>query len=209
MKSRRVAVGISGATGAIYGIRTLEILKAVADVEVHLVISKAAKRTIPEETDYKVRDVTSLANDVYDDRDIGAALASGSFRTEGMIIAPCSVKTVAAIANAYSDTLISRAADVTLKERRRLVLLVRETPLHAAHLRVMAEADRAGAILLPPVPAFYNRPKTLDDIVNHTVARALTLLGLESGIVEEWRGTARARDGPTTLPRLEEPDPRK
>lgn len=187
---QRLIVGISGATGAIYGIRILELLSYFPDIETHLILSAAGKRTILEETDYTVREVEALATKTYDNRDIGAAPASGSFKTAGMIIAPCSIKTLSAIANSYADSLIARAADVTLKEYRRLVILLRETPLHPGHLRLMLEAAQAGAILLPPMPAFYNRPKTLDDIVNHTVGRTLDLFGIEHKLVKEWQGTA-------------------
>lgn len=191
---KRVVVAITGATGAIYGIRTLELLAPVPDVETHLVISPAAKRTIVEETDYSVRDVAALATRAYDDRDIGASLASGSFATAGMIVAPCSVKTLAAIAYSHADNLVSRAADVTLKERRRLILLLRETPLHLGHIRAMLAATESGAILLPPIPAFYNRPRTLADIVDHSVARALTMLDLPQEVVAEWQGTRSAAE---------------
>ncbi len=187
---QRLIVGISGATGAIYGVRILEFLRFVPNIETHLILSDAGKRTILEETDYRVKDVEDMATTVYPNKDIGAAPASGSFHTMGMVIAPCSVKTLSAVANSYADSLISRAADVTLKECRRLVILLRETPLHPGHLRLMQEAAQAGAILLPPMPAFYNRPKTLDDIVNHTVGRTLDLFGVEHKLVKEWLGTA-------------------
>jgi 4-hydroxy-3-polyprenylbenzoate decarboxylase len=184
----RLVVGICGATGAIYGIRLLEVLRDQLDVETHLVISKAAERTIPWETSYTVDDVGKLATTRYPAGDIGAALSSGSFPTAGMVVAPCSVKTLAAIAHGFSDNLIARAADVTLKEQRRLVLLVREAPLTIAHIRNMAACAEMGAVIVPPVPAFYNHPKTIDDIVNHTVGRVLDLLSLDAGLVERWQG---------------------
>ena len=188
----RLAVGISGASGSIYGIRLLEVLRDVPGLETHLIISRAAKRTLVEETEYSVRDVEALATHVYDDRDIGAALASGSFRTAGMVVAPCSIKTLSALANSYSDTLIARAGDVTLKEGRPLIVVVRETPLHAGHLRQMLALAEMGAVILPPVPAFYHRPKTIRDLVDHTVGRVLDRLGIAHGLVTEWLGTGPA-----------------
>jgi len=185
----RLAVGITGASGSIYGIRLLEVLRATTSIELHLVISAAGKRTLVEETDYSVADVEGLAHHHYDVKDIGATLASGSFRTGGMVIAPCSIKTAGAIAACYSDTLVARAADVTLKEGRPLILVVRETPLHVGHLRMLTALAEMGAVILPPVPAFYNRPKDLDDIVHHTVARVLDRLQLPQTLVGEWRGT--------------------
>jgi 4-hydroxy-3-polyprenylbenzoate decarboxylase len=188
----RFVVGITGATGSIYGIRLLEMLRGAADVQTHLVVSNPAKRTLVEETRYTVADVEALADHHYDNKDIGASIASGSFRTGGMIIAPCSIKTAAAIASCHSDTLIARAADVTLKEGRPLLMLIRETPLHVGHIKVMLALAEMGAVVLPPMPAFYNRPKDLDDIVNHTVARVLDRLNLPQTLVAEWQGT-RAR----------------
>jgi 4-hydroxy-3-polyprenylbenzoate decarboxylase len=186
----RLVVGITGASGSIYGIRLLEVLRSTTDVELHLVISAAGKRTLIEETDYSVADVEGLAHHRYDVKDVGAALASGSFRTGGMVVAPCSIKTAAAIAACYADTLLARAADVTLKEGRPLILLVRETPLHLGHLRVLTSLAEMGAVVLPPMPAFYNRPKALDDIINHTVARVLDRLQLPQMLAGEWRGTS-------------------
>jgi 4-hydroxy-3-polyprenylbenzoate decarboxylase len=186
---KRFVVGITGSTGSLYGIRLLERLRALPDTEVHLVISAPAKRTLVEETDWTVADVEALAHVVHDNRDVGASLASGSFRTAGMVIAPCSVKTVSALANCYADTLVARAADVHLKEGRPLIAVVRETPLHVGHLRQMLALAEMGGVILPPMPAFYNRPKTLDDIVNHTVARILDRLGLPQDLVPEWQGT--------------------
>ena len=185
----RLVVGITGASGSIYGIRLLEILHGSAEVQTHLVISVAGKRTIVEETSYAVADVEALAHHRYDVRDIGASIASGSFRTAGMVVAPCSIRTAAAIAACHSDTLVSRAADVTLKEGRPLILVVRETPLHLGHLRVLTALAEMGAVILPPMPAFYNRPKGLAEIVNHTVARVLDRLNLPQALVGEWRGS--------------------
>ncbi len=186
----RLVVGITGASGSIYGIRLLEVLRTTTDIELHLVVSVAGKRTLVEETDYSVADVEALAHHRYDVKDIGATLASGSFRTGGMVVAPCSIKTAAAIAACYADTLIARAADVTLKEGRPLILLVRETPLHLGHLRVLTALAEMGAVVLPPMPAFYNRPKELADIINHTVARVLDRLQLPQTLVGEWQGAS-------------------
>ena len=181
-----IIIGISGASGAVYGIRLLAVLRQLA-IPTHLVVSQAAAQTIKEETDLAVEDVRRLATEVHSNRDIGASVSSGSMRTRGMIIAPCSIRTLSNIAYGNTDSLISRAADVTLKERRRLVLLVRETPLHVGHLRTMGLAAEAGAIIMPPVPAFYQRPKTVGDIVDHTIGRVLDLYGIEAGLVKRWR----------------------
>jgi 4-hydroxy-3-polyprenylbenzoate decarboxylase len=183
---RRIIIGISGASGAIYGIRALEVLRRDREVETHLVLSPSGKRTILEETRYSLADVQALAAVVHEHRDIGASIASGSFETAGMLVAPCSVKTLSGIAHCYSENLLTRAADVCLKERRPLVLMVRETPLHMGHLRTMANVSEMGAIVMPPVPAFYHKPKTIDDIVNQTVGRALDLFGFDFGIVKRW-----------------------
>jgi 4-hydroxy-3-polyprenylbenzoate decarboxylase len=185
----RLVVAITGATGSIYGIRLLQVLRGYPDIETHLVISRPGKRTIVEETDVSVAEVEALAAHRYDNADIGAAIASGSFHTAGMVIAPCSIKTAAAVAACHSDNLIARAADVTLKEGRPLILLVRETPLHVGHLRMLLALAEMGAVVLPPMPAFYNRPRDLDDIVNHTVARVLDRLRLPQSLVAEWKGT--------------------
>ena len=193
----RLVIGITGATGSIYGIRLLDVLRGQSDLETHLVLSAPAKRTIVEETDWPVADVEALAAHRYDNRDIGASIASGSFRTAGMIIAPCSIKTAGAIASCHTDTLIARAADVTLKEGRPLILLVRETPLHLGHLRCLTALAEMGAVIMPPVPAFYNRPRDLDDVVNATVARVLDRLNLPQTLVPEWQGThPRVSTGP-------------
>ncbi len=193
----RLVVGISGSSGAIYGIRLLETLRKIPDLETHLIISAAGKRTILEETDYPVKDVEALAARVYDNRDIGAALASGSFRTAGMVIVPCSIRTVSALANCYAETLMHRAGDVTLKEGRPLIVVVRETPLHVGHLRQLLALAEVGGVILPPMPAFYHRPKTLDDIVNHTVARVLDRLGIPHELGTEWTGTRPSRRPPS------------
>jgi 4-hydroxy-3-polyprenylbenzoate decarboxylase len=185
---KRLIIGITGASGVIYGIRALETLKQNPDIETHLVLTAAAKITIAQETDWKVSEVEALADVTYRVSDIGAAIASGSYMTEGMLIAPCSIKTLSAIANSYDADLISRAADVQLKEGRRVVLLVRETPFHAGHLRLMQLAAENGAIIFPPVPTFYNRPHTLDDIVNGTVGRALLRMGIDNSLYFQWSG---------------------
>jgi len=188
---RRVVVGISGASGAIYGVRLLEELRKDEENEVHLVLSAAGKRTLVEETAFTPREAEALAHVVYDDRDIGASIASGSFRTAGMIVAPCSVKTLAALASCHSDTLIARAGDVTLKEGRPLLVVVRETPLHVGHLRQMLALAEMGGIVFPPVPAFYQKPRTVDDVVGHTVARVLERMGLAREPGPEWTGGGR------------------
>ena len=188
---KRIVVGLSGASGAVYGIRFLEILRALPGVETHLVVSDAAKRTIVEETDWAVKDVEALATRRYDNKDIGATIASGSFKTDGMVIVPCSVKAAASVAYCLADNLLARAADVTLKEGRPLVLVVRETPLHLGHLRVLTALAEMGAVILPPMPAFYHRPKQIEDLVDHTLARLLDRLGLPQNLVPEWQGTNR------------------
>lgn len=184
-KTARLIVGISGASGIIYGVRILEVLKKTG-VETHLVMSKSAEITLAYEMASKVADVHALADVVHPIHDIGAAISSGSFHTEGMIIAPCSVRTMSEIAVGTTGSLITRAADVVLKERRRLALMVRETPLHTGHLRTMTQLSEMGAVIVPPVPAFYQRPETIDDIVDQTVGRALDLFGFDLGIVKRW-----------------------
>lgn len=186
--ARRLIVGITGASGAIYGIRTLETLRRIGGIETHLVISPAGRATIGEETDWKLKDVEALADVVHSNASIGATIASGSFETLGMIVAPCSIKSLSAIAHCYTSDLISRAADVQLKEGRPVLLLVRETPLHAGHLSLMTQAAASGAIIMPPVPAFYSRPQSVDDIVNSTVGRALARLHLPNDLFGEWAG---------------------
>lgn len=190
--SGRLIVGISGASGVIYGIRLLEILQHVPDIETHLVLSPSGKLNIRLETDWAVSDVESLADHVHDFRDIAASVSSGSFKTLGMVIAPCSIKTLSGIALSYADNLLTRAADVVLKERRRLVLMVRETPLHVGHCKLMLDAANLGAILAPPMPAFYNRPATLDDIINHSVGRVLDLFDIDAQVVKRWEGPRTA-----------------
>lgn len=180
-------VAITGASGSIYGIRALETLKDT-EYETHLVISGAGKTTIGVESSYSVADVEALADHVHGSRDIAAPISSGSFRTAGMLVAPCSIKTLSAVASSYSADLISRAADVTLKERRPLVLMVRETPFHLGHLRAMTRAAEAGATIFPPVPAFYNEPQSIDDLVNHSVGRALEHLGVDVPDLQRWQG---------------------
>jgi flavin prenyltransferase len=183
----KIVVGISGASGAIYGIRTLEVLKQLG-IESHVVISDAAIRTIDHETPYKLEDIFDLVSYSYDQKDIGAAISSGSFKVDGMIVAPCSIKTLSAIANSYNDELITRAADVQLKERRKLVLLVRETPLNLSHLNHMTLITQMGGVILPPVPSFYHLPKTVDDIVNQTIGKALDQFGIDAHLFDRWKG---------------------
>jgi 4-hydroxy-3-polyprenylbenzoate decarboxylase len=185
----RIVVAITGASGAIFGIRALQMLKDLG-LETHLILSPAASVTISQETDWKVSQILELASVHHDRSDIAATIASGSFPTRGMIVVPCSIKTLSAIANSYADDLIVRAADVTLKEGRPLVLVVREAPLHRGHLRLMDLAARAGAVIFPPVPAFYGRPQSLDDIVTGTVGRALLRLGLDNPGYTRWAGPA-------------------
>jgi len=182
----RLVVGLSGSSSPIYCIRTLELLKE-AEVETHLVVSEGAKRTIPLETRWTVKEVEALATVVYDNRDLAASISSGSFPTDGMIVAPCSMKTLSAIAYSLSDDLLVRAADVTLKERRKLVLVPRETPLHLGHLRSMVRATELGAIILPPMPAFYHAPKSVDDIINHTVGKILDQFRIEHNLFRRWQ----------------------
>lgn len=187
---KRLIVGISGASGAIYGVRLLQVLRDVTDVETHLVMSQAARQTLSLETDFSLRDVQALADVVHDARDIAATISSGSFKTAGMVILPCSIKTLSGIVNSYTDTLVTRAADVVLKERRPLVLGVRETPLHLGHLRLMTQAAELGAVIMPPVPAFYHRPQTLDDVINQTVNRVIDQFDIElpDDLFTRWQG---------------------
>jgi 4-hydroxy-3-polyprenylbenzoate decarboxylase len=179
-------VGISGASGAIYGVRLLEAVRA-KNIPAHLIVSKSAALTLKEEVGLSIDQVRALAETTYQNTDIGAAISSGSFKTRGMVIVPCSIRTLSDIAYGTTDSLLSRAADVTLKERRRLVLVVREAPLHAGHLRSMLAATENGAIIVPPVPAFYHQPKTVDDIINQTVGRCLDLFDIDAGLVKRWR----------------------
>jgi 4-hydroxy-3-polyprenylbenzoate decarboxylase len=186
--TRRLIVGLSGSTGPHYGVRLLEVLRQYTDVELHLIVSNAARATIAFEMGRDLQDVLALAHVVHDDRNVGASIASGTFVTDGMIVAPCSIKSLSAIANSYNDSLIARAADVCLKERRRLVLVVRETPLHAGHLRLMLQATESGAVVLPPTPAFYHQPSSIQDLVDHTVVKILDQFGIHLDLVRRWSG---------------------
>jgi 4-hydroxy-3-polyprenylbenzoate decarboxylase len=192
---RRIVVGITGASGAIYGVRLLQRLAELPDIETHLCVTAAAALTIGAETDHKPADVMALADYSYKPRDVGATIASGSFRTHGMVIAPCSIKTLSAIATSYGSDLLARAADVTLKEGRPLILAVRETPFHQGHLRLMQQAAEAGAVIAPPVPAFYHRPQTIEELVDHFINRLLDRLGIESG-GREWEGMRGSSGAP-------------
>jgi 4-hydroxy-3-polyprenylbenzoate decarboxylase len=187
MKKRRLVIGISGASGVIYGVELLRLL-AEQDVETHLVISEAGKTNIELETKYKVKDVERLADYIYDSRDVTAPLASGSFLTDGMAVIPCTIKTLSGIVNSYTDNLLLRAADVTLKEQRKLVLVVRETPLHKGHLRLMLTAAELGAHILPPVPSFYHQPKSIDDIIHHTVGKVFDFFDVAHDLFRRWEG---------------------
>ena len=184
----RIIVGMSGASGVVYGIRLLEVLSEVEDCETHVVISNGGKLSITLETDRSVKDVEALADVVHNDQNLAASISSGSFQTAGMVIAPCSMKTLSGVANSYDDNLLVRAADVVLKERRKLILVPREMPLHAGHCRLLYEAASIGAIIAPPVPAFYTRPQSVEDIVDGTVGRLLDLLGIENDITGRWAG---------------------
>lgn len=192
---KRLIVGISGASGAIYGVRLLQVLRDVAQVETHLVMSQAARQTLALETDFSLRDVQALANVVHDARDIAASISSGSFKTAGMVILPCSIKTLSGIVHSYTDSLLTRAADVVLKERRPLVLCVRETPLHLGHLRLMTQAAELGAVIMPPVPAFYHRPQSLDAVIDQTVNRVLDQFDIElpEDLFTRWQGSDVAK----------------
>ena len=200
-QKKRLIIGISGASGVIYGIRLLEILRMVESIETHLVMSAAAKRTAILETDYSIEQIEALADQTYRTSDIAASLSSGSFQTLGMVVVPCSIKTLSGVVHCYSDNLLLRAADVVLKDRRTLVLAVRETPLHLGHLRMMVEATEMGAIIMPPQPAFYHRPTSLDDIIDQTVSRILDLFGiqLEQDLFQRWQMKSGEHKGETTL----------
>ena len=184
----RLIVGMSGASGVIYGVRLLEVLKAESNVETHLVMSDSARMNINLETEWAAKDVLALADHVYSNRDIAASIASGSFGTDGMIVAPCAIKTLSAITNSYADSLIVRAADVVLKECRRLVLVPRETPLHTGHCELLYRASQLGAIIAPPMPAHYIKPQSVDDLINHHVGRILDLFSIDCGFVKRWNG---------------------
>ena len=185
---KRLIVGISGASGVIYGIRLLEVLRALGDVETHLVMSRFARLNIEIETEHDVQYVEDLADQVHSFANQAASISSGSFRTDGMVIAPCSMKTLSGIVHSASDSLLVRAADVVLKEQRRLVLMPREVPLHVGHCKLLYEAAQLGAVIAPPMPAFYNQPKTIDDLVNHSIGRVLDLFDLDAGILRRWEG---------------------
>lgn len=185
----RLVIGLSGSTGPHYGVRLLEILREQRpDIETHVILSNAARLTIDYEMGRNPDDVAALAHTLHDERNIAASIASGSFVTDGMIVAPCSIKTLSAIANSFNDNLIARAADVCLKERRKLVLVVRETPLHLGHLRLMQQATEAGAVILPPVPGFYHRPQSIQDLVDHTVTKILDQFGIHLDLIQRWHG---------------------
>ncbi|CDH05846.1 3-octaprenyl-4-hydroxybenzoate carboxy-lyase [Xenorhabdus bovienii str. oregonense] len=187
---KKLIVGLTGASGAIYGVRLLQVLQSVEGIETHLVISQSARQTLALETDYTLRDVQALADVVHDNRDIAASISSGSFKTLGMVILPCSIKTLSGIVHSYTDGLITRAADVVLKEGRKLVLSVRETPLHLGHLRLMTQAAEIGAVIMPPVPAFYHRPDHIQDIIDQTVNRVLDQFDIElpQDLFNRWQG---------------------
>jgi len=185
---KRLVIGMSGSSGVIYGIRMLEVLAKDPDVETHLILSQAAKMNIGIETEWSVADVEALADEVHNNKNIGASIASGSYKTAGMIVVPCSMKTLSGIANSYAENLIIRAADVMLKERRQLVIVPRESPLHTGHCELMLKASQIGAVICPPSPAFYTSPKTVDDIINHSVARVLDLFDIESDRLQRWQG---------------------
>ena len=187
MSRKKMIIGIGGASGVVYGIRLLEVLKS-ADVETHLVMSKTARMNINIETDKSATDVEAMADEVHSVAQVGASIASGSFKTHGMIVAACSMKNLSAIVHSHADDLLTRAADVALKERRKLVLMPRETPLHAGHCELMMKASQLGAIVAPPMPAMYTRPQSIDDLVNHTVGRVLDLFDLDAGLVDRWQG---------------------
>lgn len=197
---RRMIVGISGASGVVYGVRLLEVLRD-GGFETHLIMSKSAELTLAYETDLKVADVKALAHTVYPNTDIGAAVSSGSFKTRGMIIAPCSIRTVSEIATGVTSSLLSRAADVVLKERRRLVLMVRETPLHTGHLRTLTQASEIGAIIAPPLPGFYAKPESIADMIDHTVGRVLDLFDIEVGLVRRWGEPPTTKSRPKKKPK--------
>ncbi len=184
----KLIVGISGASGVIYGIRLLEVLREAADIETHLVMSNTAKLNVKIETEYQLKDVEALADVVHSSNNVAASIASGSFRTAGMIIAPCSIKTLSAVVHSYADNLLTRAADVVLKEGRKLVLMPRETPLHVGHCKLLLEAAQMGIHIAPPMPAFYAKPTSVDDIINYSVGRVLDLFDIDAGLVNRWQG---------------------
>jgi flavin prenyltransferase len=189
---RRIVVAITGASGVVYGVRAVEMLRGLPEVETHLIITSGARKTLAYETATDAAAIMKLADVVYHEDDLAAPISSGSYRTDGMLVIPCSIKTLSGVANCHDDNLVVRAADVTLKERRRLVLVVREAPLHLSHLRLMTEVTAAGGIIVPPVPAFYHHPQTVDDIVDQTVGRVFDLFGLDAGAVQRWEGSQQA-----------------
>ena len=195
----KLIVGISGSSGAIYGIRMLEVLREVDDVETHLVLTPSARLTITAETDLTVAEIEAMAGTVHGYKDVAAPIASGSFRPYGMIVAPCSMKSLSAIVNSYADNLLIRAADVVLKEGRPLILMPRESPLHAGHCRLLHEAALMGISIAPPMPAFYNRPASIDELIDHSVGRVLDLLDIDAGIVRRWTGMSRRTDSGASL----------
>jgi len=199
---KRIIVGISGASGVIYGIRMLETLRAIGGVETHLIMSRFARLNIEIETTYTPQEVEALADVMHNFGNQAASISSGSFKTEGMVIAPCSMKTLSAIANSSADSLLTRAADVVLKEQRRLVLMPREVPLHVGHCKLLYEAAQLGAVIAPPMPAFYSQPQTIDDLINHSIGRVLDLFDLDAGLLKRWDGLKGQSDKP---PENEEP----
>ncbi len=194
---KRLIIGMSGASGVIYGIRLLEVLKEIGGVESHLVMSKYARLNIEIETTYKPQEVEALADVVHSHNNQAASISSGSFKTDGMVIAPCSMNTLSGIANSAANSLLVRASDVVLKEQRRLVLMPREVPLHVGHCKLLYEAAQLGAVIAPPMPAFYNQPQTIDDLINHSIGRVLDLFDLDAGILKRWEGPPRASDQPS------------
>jgi 4-hydroxy-3-polyprenylbenzoate decarboxylase len=207
---KKLIVGISGATGMIYGIRFLEVLRTIHEVETHLVMSPWARLNIEIETSYTPAEVEALADEVHSYRNQAASISSGSFKTDGMVVAPCSMKTLSAIVNSFADNLLTRAADVVLKERRRLVLMPREAPLHVGHCKLLYEAAQLGAVIAPPMPAFYSHPQTIDDLINHSVGRVLDLFDVDAGILKRWEGQNSRSDKPTENKVLDESNaPRK
>ncbi len=188
----RITIGMSGASGLIYGIRLLEVLKTLPEVETHLIMTPSARMNIAIETQWALAEVHALADHVHPINDMAASIASGSFRTDGMIVAPCSMKSLSAIVHSYADNLLIRAADVALKERRRLVLMPRESPLHVGHCELLLKACQLGAIIAPPMPALYNNPQTIDDLINHSVGRVLDLFDIDAGIVKRWEGVRKS-----------------
>jgi 4-hydroxy-3-polyprenylbenzoate decarboxylase len=207
---KKLIVGISGATGMIYGIRLLEVLRTIHEVETHLVMSPWARLNIEIETSYTPAEVEALADEVHSYRNQAATISSGSFKTDGMVVAPCSMKTLSAIVNSFADNLLTRAADVVLKERRRLVLMPREAPLHVGHCKLLYEAAQLGAVIAPPMPAFYSHPQTIDDLINHSVGRVLDLFDMDAGILKRWEGQNSRSDKPPENKELDESNaPRK